>query len=139
MPISQKVLIKLQSDHVLYITRYIFRTLSISVNSDTFRHIHVLFRHIEPYCGTFRSLCDFYIQNPAIFRILEYLEPKTYSELCQGISWHIQNAVQHSHIQNPTIFRNLEYLGPKEYSEPCLYRHIQANSGIFNNDNFNGH
>ena len=34
-----------------------------------------------------------YIQNPAIFKILAYLEPKIYFELCEDIFWHIQNAV----------------------------------------------
>ena len=33
------------------------------------------------------------IQNPDMFRILAYLEYKIYSELCQCIFWHIQNAV----------------------------------------------
>ena len=28
--------------------------MSIIVNSDIFRHIHVLFKHIQPYCGIFR-------------------------------------------------------------------------------------
>ena len=60
--------------------------LSFIVSSD--RHIHGLFRYIQPYCGTFRTLC-----NSCIFTTLPYLEPKTYSELCQGIFWHIQKAV----------------------------------------------
>ena len=37
--------------------RYILRTQSIIVNSDIFRHIHVLFRHIQSYCCIFRTLC----------------------------------------------------------------------------------
>ena len=32
-------------------------------------------------------------QNPATFRILAYLKPNIYSELCQGIFWHTQNIV----------------------------------------------
>ena len=43
----------------------IFRNLSIIVNSDIFRHIHVLFRHIQPYYGIFRILC-----NSCVFRTL---------------------------------------------------------------------
>ena len=35
---------------------HIFRTLSIIVNSDIFRHIHVLLRHIQLYYGIFRTL-----------------------------------------------------------------------------------
>ena len=31
--------------------------------------------------------------DPVIFRILAYLRPKIYSELCQSIFWHIQSAV----------------------------------------------
>ena len=31
---------------------------------------------------------SFHIQNPAKLIILEYLEPKIYSELCQGIFWY---------------------------------------------------
>ena len=36
-------------------------------------HIHVLFGHIQPYCGIFRTLC-----NSCIFRILAYLELEIY-------------------------------------------------------------
>ena len=37
---------------------YLSRTLSITVNSDKFSHIHVLFICIQPYCGVFRTLCN---------------------------------------------------------------------------------
>ena len=50
----------------------IFRTLPNIVISDIFRHIHVLFRHIQPY-GV--------IQNFAIFRVLACLWTKAYLEL----------------------------------------------------------
>ena len=62
--------------------------LSIIKNSAIFRHIHILLRNIQPYCGIFRTL-----HNCCIFRSLAYSEPKIYSELCQGISWHIQNTM----------------------------------------------
>ena len=48
--------------------------LSFIVSSD--RHIHGLFRYIQPYCGTFRTLC-----NSCIFTTLPYLEPKTFRTL----------------------------------------------------------
>ena len=67
-----------------------------------------------------------YIENPAVFRILGFLEPKIYSELFQGICCHIQNAVQLLNFGNPIIFRIWTCLGPKTYSEPCLFRHIHA-------------
>ena len=62
--------------------------VSIIKNSAIFRHIHILLRNIQPYCGIFRTL-----HNCCIFRSLAYLEPKIYSELCQSISWHIQNTM----------------------------------------------
>ena len=44
---------------------------------------------------------------------------------------------EHCHIQNYAIFRILAYLGPEAYSESCLYKYIQAYSGIFDNDSYN--
>ena len=35
------------------------------------------------------------------------------------------------------MFRILAYLGAVAYSEFCLFRHIQAYSGIFNNNSSN--
>ena len=68
---------------------YIFRTLSIIVNSDIFRNIHVLFRHIQLYSGIFRTLCSSFI-----FRTLSYSE-----------SWHIYNI---RYIQNSvTLSRHI--------------------------------
>ena len=57
----------------------IFRSLLIIINPDIFRYIHVQFRHIKPYCGILRTLC-----NCFIFRIMAYLEPKIHSEFCQA-------------------------------------------------------
>ena len=45
------------------------RTLSIIINSETFRYIHILIRNIQRYWGTFRTL-----SNPCIFRTLPYSE-----------------------------------------------------------------
>ena len=56
-----------------------------------------------------------HIQNTAIFRILAYIEPNIYSELCQGIFWHVKNAALHSHIKNPATFRILKHLGPSKF------------------------
>ena len=66
----------LTCDLALCIVWYIFRTLPIILNTD-----------IEAYCGIF---CE-HFQSPAIFRILAYLKPNIYLELCQGIFWHILN------------------------------------------------
>ena len=94
--------------------------------------IHVLLRHIQPYCGIFRTLC-----NSWIFRALSYWESwytylKAYSERSVTLGyWDL------CHIQNFVIFRILACLGPEAYSESCLYRHIEAYSSIFDNDNYN--
>ena len=85
----------------LCIVRDMLRTLSFIVNSDILRHIHVLLGHIQRFCGTFRNLC-----NSCIFRILAYLEPEIYPELCLPYS---------------------ECFVKLEYWEPC---HIK-NFGIF--------
>ena len=64
----------------------------------TFRHIRAYSRPIktfQPYCHmpylehcvTLAYYEPCHIQNPDVFK------PKIYSELCQGIFWHIQNAV----------------------------------------------
>ena len=89
MPISQQVLVNLESDLALCIVCGIFRTLSIIVNSDIFRRTHNLFRHDQPYRGIFRTL-----YNSCIFRTLP----------CSK-SWHIYNQeifrTLSRHIQNP--------------------------------------
>ena len=90
---------------------YIFRTLSVIVNSDLSRHIHVLLTDIQPYCCIFRTLC-----NSCKFSTLSYLE-----------SWHIQNLryIQNSVMAHSEIFRtlcNAEILRSLPYSE---FWHIQ--------------
>ena len=44
---------------------------------------------------------------------------------------------ENCHIKHFAILRILSYLGPVAFSESCLFRHIQAYSGIFNNDSYN--
>ena len=98
--------------------------------------------YIQAYSGIFTSYSDifnhgvaylepFYIQNPGIFRA---------QDIFRTLSSHILAYLKHyvtlaywepCHIQNLAIFRNLAYLGPEAYSESCLYRHIQAYSGIY--------
>ena len=56
----------------------ILRTLSIIVNSDIFRHIHVLFKHFQPYCGIFRTR--------DIFRTLSIHIP-AFSERCVKLGY----------------------------------------------------
>ena len=64
---------RMTSRYVLYLTyTEPYRTLSI-VNSDIFRRIHVLLRHIEPCRDVFRNLSYSYI-----FRTLPFSE-----------SWHV--------------------------------------------------
>ena len=81
-----------------------------------FSHIQVLLRHIQPYCGILRTLCD-----SCIFRTLPY------SESC-----HMSNLryIQNSAKAYSGIFRtlcNVRILRTLKYSELC---HIQ-NYGIF--------
>ena len=59
--------------------------LSIIVNSNIFRHIHVIFRHIQPHCSIFRTAC-----NSCLL---------VYSVLC-----HIQNL---SILSNWDVFRTV--------------------------------
>ena len=58
-----------------------------------FRHIHVLFRYIQPHCHVFRTM-----YNTCIFRNLPYSE-----------SWHTYNAryIQNSVKEYSDIFRTL--------------------------------
>ena len=116
------------------------RTMFFIVNSDIFKHIHILFSHIVAYLEPRVSLWysePCHIQNPGIFRtqdvfrtlsrhILEYLKH------CLTLTYW-----EHCDIQNISIFRILTYLQPEAYRESCLYRHIQTYSGIFNNDSYN--
>ena len=109
-------LINFYSDPALCIIWYIFRTLFIIVNSDIFNHIHALFRHIQPYCGIFRTLC-----NSCIFKTLSYSK-----------SWHIYNprCIQNSFKTYFDIFKtlcNTRILRPLLYSERCPIQ----NFGIF--------
>ena len=60
---------------------------NIQMYSGIFTSYSEIFRHFVAYLELL------HIQIPVIFRILAYLEPKIYSELCQGILWHIQNAL----------------------------------------------
>ena len=92
---------------------YCMRHIQSPVYYRKFRHIHVLFRNIQPYCGVFRTLC-----NSCIFKILVYLGPQIYSELYQvysGVFRTLCNAgilrtVPYSkfcRIQNFRIFKTL--------------------------------
>ena len=84
-----------------------------------FRHIQAYLRPVQRYSGKlwhiYNPLQLLHIQNPAIFRMQAYLEPKIYANFCQGIFWHIQNArilrtlpySELGHIQDRVIFRIL--------------------------------
>ena len=102
-----------------------------------FRHVQAysrLLRHIQPYCGIFKTL-----RNSCIFRTLPYSETwhiqntryiHNSLKLCSGIFRTLCNAriLTPCHVQNFAIFRILAYLGPEAYSEYCLFKHIQAYS-----------
>ena len=77
------------------------QTLFVIKNSDIFRHIHVLFRHIQPYCRVILNHVVSYLQ-PCV--TLAYSEP--------------------GHIQNPGIFRTQDIF-------VTLLRHILAYSERF--------
>ena len=63
-----------------------------------------------------------HFQNPVIFRILAYLEPEIYSELCQGILWPIQNVV------NARILRTLPNSEFWQVSDP---KHIHKPPWVY--------
>ena len=71
------------------------------------------FRHIQPYCGIFTTLC-----NSCIFKILSYFEPKVYSELCQGLF---------RTLCNTRILRTLPYSEFWHLEDP---RHIQCSVSL---------
>ena len=78
-----------------------------------------------------------HIQNPGIFRTEDKFRTLlrhilAYSERCVTLAYW-----EPCHIQNFVIFKILAYVRPEAYSKSCLYRHIQAYSGIFNNDSHN--
>ena len=99
-------------DPALCIVWDISSTLSLYI----FRYIHVLFRHMQPYCGIFRPMCKSYIPRT-----------QAYSE-----SWHIWKLryIQSSVKAFFSIFRTLCNVG-KLRTLPCSELcHIQ-NVGLF--------
>ena len=111
-----------------------------------FGHIQAYLRSIQTYSAIlwhiYNSVELWHIQNPAIFKILAYLEPKTYLNsrtLSRHIVVYSKRCVtlacwEPYHIQNFVIFSISAYL---EHEVTCLYIHIQAYLGIFNNDSYN--
>ena len=105
---------------------YIFRTLSLIVNSDIFRHIVA---YLWPCVAlTYSESCDF--QNTGIFRTQDIFRTLSrhilaYPEHCVTLAYW-----KPCHIQNFAMFRILAYLGPEAYSESYLliFRYIQAYS-----------
>ena len=103
-------------------------TLPIIVNLDVFRHIHILFTNIQPYCDIFRTLC-----NSCISRTLSYWKS------CPGI-FRTQKYTQNSLKAYSDIFRTLcndRILTTLSYSELGTFRHTQAFSIIIVNNNMN--
>ena len=98
----------------------ILKTLPIIINSDMFRDTYILLRHIQPYCGTSKTL-----YRPCILITLPHSETWRIQTLI-----YIQNSVKRypgliKHCITP-ILRTLPYSeswknsGSKAYSEPCL-------------------
>ena len=112
---------------MLCILWYIFRTLSIIVNSDIsgmFKSCSEISSLIVAYlehCITLAYSKPCHIQNTNIFRT---------QDVFKTLSRNIMAYSERSHIKNPAIFRTWAYLGPKPYSESCLFRHSQAYSII---------
>ena len=93
---------KVTSCYVLYETYLEF--FSIIVNSNIFRHIHVLFRHIQAYCFIFRTLHN---SCP-----LAYWEPLSYAEFSHIWSSikrysNIFRTLSSFYIENLALFRTL--------------------------------
>ena len=95
------------------------------------------FRHIQAYCGIFRTLCNScifrtcHIQNSGIFRTQDIFSTLSrhileYSEHCV-CNARIMRTLPHSELCH---IQNLAYLGPEAYSNSGLYRHIKAYSII---------
>ena len=123
-------LINFYSDPALCIIWYIFRTLFIIVNSDIFSHIVA---YLEP-CVTLAYSKPCHIQNLGIFITQDVFRTLSrhiliYSKRCVTLAYW-----DPYYIQNVALFRILAYLGPEVYSKSCLFIHIQAYSGIFNNN-----
>ena len=95
---------------------HIFRTLSLIINSNIFRHFNVQFKHIQPHCGIFRKPCVTLAYSELChIQILAYLEPRK-----------IQNSVE----AYSGIFRtlcNTHILRTLPYSELCHFQNL----GIF--------
>ena len=128
------MLINFYSVLALCIAWYIFRTLSINENSDIFRHIHVLFRPIQPYGGIFKTLCSSWI-----FRTLPYSE-SWHKYIFRTLSKHILAYSlgcvtlafwKNCFIQNFAIFR-ISALGNSRHIQNPVYlgtfRHVQTYS-----------
>ena len=97
----------------MYCTRHIqkygiFRILSVILNSDIFRPIHVLFGHIQPYCGIFGTLRD-----SCIFTILAYLNPGYIQNSVKAYSGIFRTLCKARILRNPAIFRILACLEPR--------------------------
>ena len=134
-----------------------FRVISHFVLYDTYSEPYLLLK-IQTYSGIFTSCSDIFSH------IVTCLEPFVIlSCICKTLpyseSWHIQNSryIQNSvktysgifsRLCNTRILKNLLYselchiqnFGIEKleaYSDSCLFRHIQAYSNIFNNDNIN--
>ena len=97
-----------------------------------------MFSHTVAYLEP-RTLC-----NSCIFRAVTHSEsrhiynPRNFQNFVKAFSGTLCNTrvLRTFHIQNFAIFKSFAYLRPEVYSESYLWRHIQANSGIFNNDSY---
>ena len=92
--------------------------------------------YLEP-CVTLTYSEPCHIQNSSIFRTQDIFRTQSRHILAYSECYVTLACWEPCHIQNFAIFRILAHVGPKAYSESCLYKHIQAYSGIFSNDSYN--
>ena len=100
-----------------------------------------IFSHIVTYlepCVTLAYSKPCHIQIPSVFRTQDIFRTLSrhilaYPERCITLAYWEPCHIQNFSIQNFGTFRTL---GNPEF---CLYRHIHAYSGIFNDDSYNSH
>ena len=99
---------RVTSRYALYDT---YSEPSLLLYIHTFRHIHVIFRHFQSYCGIFRTLCNScisrpcHIQNPGTFRTQDIFRTLSRHVLVYWERYVTLAYWEPFHIQNFGIFR----------------------------------
>ena len=63
--------------------------MSIFTNSNIFRHIHILFRHIQSYCGIFRNLSGPILESKGMRSIFQKKGKK--GKIFENLGKNVQN------------------------------------------------